>query len=72
VTLRGPGISAVAAVCSWNASTRYVQCTIAVPARVRDGRAVKYTITATENVGTGFIVAPGVRRAADPETVHFG
>jgi uncharacterized protein YjbI with pentapeptide repeats len=70
-TLRGPGIKAVTANCTWSATQRDLACAIRVPSGVRTGSAQKYTITATENVGTGFLTVPGVRGADDPEVVHF-
>ena len=70
-TLQGPGISAVTASCGWNAARRLFTCGIRIPAKVRTGSHWRYTITAGENVGTGFVPAPGVRSAANPEVVHF-
>ena len=70
-TLQGPGISAVTASCGWNAARRLFSCAIRIPAKVRAGSHWRYTITARENVGTGFVPVPGVRGAADPEVVHF-
>jgi hypothetical protein len=71
-TLRGPGISPVTDTCAWNAAHGYFTCTIRIPATVKTGARWQYTITAAENVGTGFVPVPGVRGAADPEVVHFG
>jgi uncharacterized protein YjbI with pentapeptide repeats len=70
-TLQGPGISAVTAVCRWNAADRYFACTIKIPAKVKTGSRWRYTLTAAENVGPGFVHVPGVGGAADPEVVHF-
>jgi hypothetical protein len=38
---------------------------------VRTGKSTLYTITASENIGTGFIRVPAVAKAANPETIHF-
>lgn len=70
-TLSGPHISAVTASCAWNAARTFYTCAIRTPAGTRTGSQWRYTITALEDVGTGFLPAPGVRGAADPETVHF-
>jgi uncharacterized protein YjbI with pentapeptide repeats len=70
VTLRGPGISPVAARCSWQSPARYFRCTVRHGA-VRTGRSVRYTLTVTENVGAGFLTAPAIRGASDPEVIHF-
>lgn len=70
-TLQGPGISAVTAACRWNAADRYFTCTIKIPAKVKTGSRWRYTLTAAENVGPGFVHVPGVGGAADPEVVHF-
>lgn len=71
VTLTGPGIRAVSAFCTWSAAARTFHCTLKIPANVATGRRHKYSITAAENVGTGFYSVPGVGRAANPETIHF-
>jgi uncharacterized protein YjbI with pentapeptide repeats len=71
-TLRGPGIAAVTANCGWNAVGKYLSCAVKTPSRVKTGLKPQYTITATENVGTGFVTVPGVHDATDPDTVHFG
>jgi uncharacterized protein YjbI with pentapeptide repeats len=69
-TLSGPGIAAVSALCHWNASRKLLGCTITIPAGVRTGSAV-YSITAAENLGTGFRTAPAAGQAVNPEKIHF-
>ena len=70
-TLRGPGIAAVTANCGWNAVGKYLSCAVKIPGGVKTGVKPQYTITAVENVGTGFVTVPGVHGATDPDTVHF-
>jgi uncharacterized protein YjbI with pentapeptide repeats len=70
-TLRGPGIPVVATTCSWNATQQDITCAIRIPSGVRTGSAQRYTITADENVGTGFLTVPAVGATTDPEVVHF-
>jgi uncharacterized protein YjbI with pentapeptide repeats len=71
VTLRGPGISAVTVNCGWNAAQQDLACVIGIPSGVLAGSAQRYTITAAENVGTGFLAVPAVGGTANPEVVHF-
>jgi alpha-tubulin suppressor-like RCC1 family protein len=71
VTLSGPGIQPRSERCDWRPGTRLFRCDIKVPKGVRTGSANPYTITAYENVGTGFIVAPPVGGATNPETIFF-
>ncbi len=71
VTLRGPGISPANALCSWDASARAFACKLKIPAKVRTGKTNKYTITADEDLGTGFYTAPVVGRVVNPETIYF-
>ena len=71
VTLTGPGISPTSALCSWNGTTRLFGCTIKIPAGVKTGSGTSYSITAAENVGTGFGTAPAVLKAVNPEEIHF-
>jgi hypothetical protein len=70
-TLDGPGISAQSATCAWNSRRRYFQCDIATPNGPATGKSNAYTITASEDVGAGFITAPPVGAAINPETVYF-
>lgn len=71
VTLRGPGISAVTVNCGWNAAQQDLACAIGIPSGTRAGSAQRYTITVTENAGTGFLTVPAVRGTTNPEVVHF-
>ena len=56
--------------CGWSASHGYFICALPIPAATRTGSHWRYTLTAGENVGTGFLSVPGVR-TADPEVIHF-
>ena len=69
--LAGPAISPQTALCTWNSSHRSFQCNIKTPRGVKTGTSNPYTITAAENVGGGFITAPPVGPAVNPETVYF-
>jgi len=71
VTLRGPGLSGLTAYCGWNATHGYLACAIYFPSWVRTGSTNTYTITLTENVGTGFLTAPAVHGGANPIRIHF-
>lgn len=68
-TLRGPGISPVVVTCSWNARGKFVVCPVPRPPHVRVGR--RYTITATEDLGTGFVTIPIDPFSENPEPVSF-
>jgi hypothetical protein len=69
-TLRGPGISASTATCTWSAKAAAFQCKISVPKGVRSGKSIRYTITAAESFGHGFVVTPS-GKTANPEVIHF-
>ena len=71
-TLRGPGIKPVVASCSWNAKAKYLECAIATPRHVRTGRPHRYSVTATENLGSGFVTVPADAASENPEPVYFG
>jgi uncharacterized protein YjbI with pentapeptide repeats len=71
VSLRGPGISVVTVGCGWNAAQKAFACAIRIPSGVRTGSTQAYTLTAGENVGTGWLNVPGVRGAVNPEVIHF-
>jgi hypothetical protein len=45
------------------------QCNVPTPKGLQLGP--NYTITVTEAVGTGFVTAPAVGSAVNPETVSF-
>ena len=57
-------------LCSWNTAGRYFQCNISTPKKGLVTGA-GYTITVSEAVGTGFVTAPAVGSAVNPETVYF-
>jgi uncharacterized protein YjbI with pentapeptide repeats len=69
-TLQGPGIKASTAVCAWSTSAKAFQCVIKVQGKVRTGKSKRYTITAKEEFGSGFLAIP-TGKAANPEVVHF-
>lgn len=71
VTLSGPGIKAVTVNLRWNASHADLTATIHISPGVRTGSKQDYTLTVTENVGTGFLKTPGVLGTAAPEVIHF-
>jgi len=70
-TLAGPAISPLTAPCTWNSTNLAFQCNIKTPSGLKTGTTNPYTITATENLGGGFIAAPAVGTALNPETVYF-
>jgi hypothetical protein len=67
--LRGPGISPVVSTCSWNTLGKFLVCPIATPPHVKVGK--RYTITATENLGSGFVTIPIDPYSENPERVTF-
>lgn len=69
VTLTGPGSTAVTAACRWDSKIEYFRCSIKTPSRVKTGRS--YRIRAAENVGTGFVTAPVIGKATNPEVITF-
>jgi hypothetical protein len=71
-TLRGPLTSPVVSSCSWETSAREFQCLITRPRHIRTGRSHEYSITATENVGGGFVTVPPDALSQNPEPVYFG
>jgi uncharacterized protein YjbI with pentapeptide repeats len=71
VTLRGPGIAASTATCAWSTAGKVFRCTGKTPKAIETGRAHPYTITAYENAGPGFVAAPAITPAANPETIYF-
>jgi hypothetical protein len=70
-TLRGPGISPEVATCSWNSKGKFLVCPIATPSHPRIGNRRHYTITATENLGTGFVTIPVDPFSENPEPISF-
>jgi hypothetical protein len=69
VTLAGAGISPQGVLCSWAGS--YFQCNIKTPKGLQTGTSHPYTITVSEKVGTGFVTAPTVGSAVNPEPIYF-
>ena len=53
----------------WSASARTFGCVLKIPAKVVTGR--KYSLTAQENLGTGFYAVPTVGKVVNPETIYF-
>jgi hypothetical protein len=68
-TLAGPSISPLTVLCGWSGS--YFQCNINTPTGLKTGATNPYTITVSENLGTGFVTAPPAGSAANPVTVYF-
>jgi uncharacterized protein YjbI with pentapeptide repeats len=71
VTLAGPSIKPLAVTCQWNSAGTYFQCAIPTPARVKTGKANRYTLTAQETTVTGTIPVPAVGKGASTETITF-
>jgi uncharacterized protein YjbI with pentapeptide repeats len=71
VSLRGPDIKVVTVACGWNATQKDFTCAIRIPSGVRTGTAQDYTLTAGENVGTGWLNVPALRGTSNPEVIHF-
>jgi hypothetical protein len=70
-TLAGPAISPQTVPCAWSTSNLAFQCNIKTPRGLKTGTSNPYTITVQENVTGGFITAPAVSTAVNPETVYF-
>lgn len=71
VTLAGPGAISLTVPCVWDTGGLFFYCNIKTPKGLLTGLSNPYTITAYEDVGTGFVVAPPVGTAVNPETVYF-
>ena len=72
VILRGPGIRPTTAICdSYSLRSGFV-CKLDLPHGIKTGRRYRYTLTAYENNGFGFVIAPGEPTADNPVTIHFG
>lgn len=69
--LSAPGIATVRDLCHWRSGARDFACTLTVPAGTRTGSSHRYTITATEDVGTGFVAVPKRDSSSSAETIHF-
>jgi len=70
-TLRGAAIPAATATCTWDGAARSFRCSIKIPTKAKTGKAHPYSLTAAENLGTGFIKAPAAGNALNPETIFF-
>jgi uncharacterized protein YjbI with pentapeptide repeats len=71
VTLRGPGITPVTANCRSYSPQSGFSCQLRVPHGIKTGHQNRYTLTAYENNGFGFVLAPGEPTAENPVTIHF-
>jgi hypothetical protein len=71
VTLTGPAITPHSTLCSWEKGPQVFQCNVKAPSGVLTGTSHPYSITAAENVGFGFVTAPAVGTAINPETIFF-
>jgi hypothetical protein len=71
VSLSGPGISTVFALCTYDVTTHVFQCNMKTPRAVQAGAA--YAVTAeVKTSGTGsFVTAPPVNGVQNPETIQF-
>jgi hypothetical protein len=71
-TLRGPGGTTRWAACAWNAKGLFFECVINRPKHVLTGHRHPYSITATENLGGGWVTAPIDYLSQNPAPVYFG
>jgi uncharacterized protein YjbI with pentapeptide repeats len=71
VTFAGPGVRSVTAACHWKATAGAFSCSVPVSGHVRTRNASRYTLSATEDVGTGLVLAPHVGKIANPLVIHF-
>jgi hypothetical protein len=71
VTLRGPGIRPVTAICRSYSPRSGFACNLRQPRGIKTGRQHRYTLTAYENDGFGFVVAPGEPTAENQVSIHF-
>ena len=71
IAAQSTAVSCPSAACGWNTASGYFQCVIHLPAGLRTGSKVNYTISALENPLTGFTLAPTMGSATDPEVIHF-
>lgn len=72
MTLRGPGIRPKTVTCSYAQRARGFVCDLPLPLGIETGRQHRYTLTAYENNGFGFVIAPGESTAENPAVIHFG
>jgi hypothetical protein len=71
VILAGPAGFSQTQVCTWDSGSLFFKCDMKTPKGLLTGPSNPYTLTAYEDVGTGFVVAPPVGTAVNPETVFF-
>jgi uncharacterized protein YjbI with pentapeptide repeats len=73
VSLTGPGIKPVTALCAWSSGLDAdFACVLKIPAGVKTGSKVNYSITASELLTSEFKTAPPATNAdANPEQIHF-
>jgi hypothetical protein len=71
VMLTGAGIKAVFAACGWNATGRYLQCSIPTPSKAPTGHSHPYRITAQQNLGSGWLAIPRDASSENPETFYL-
>ncbi len=71
VTLRGRGIRPATANCDSYSPRFGFTCKLRLPRGIKTGRRHRYTLTAYENNGFGFVIAPGEPTAENPVTIHF-
>jgi uncharacterized protein YjbI with pentapeptide repeats len=71
ITLRGPGIRPTSASCDSYSPRSGFECRLELPRGIKTGRRHQYTLTAYEDNGFGFVVAPGEPTAENPVTIHF-
>ncbi len=57
--------------CGWNGKAEAFSCTIKLPHGIRTGHRNAYTLLVQENVGSGFLTAPGTGRSKNPEVIYF-
>jgi hypothetical protein len=71
MTLSGPGMRAETVNCSYAPRSGFL-CKLTLPHGIEAGRQHRYTLTAYENNGFGFVIAPGEPTAENPAVIHFG
>jgi uncharacterized protein YjbI with pentapeptide repeats len=69
VTLSGPGISPVTMAAAWQPKSGTFGVRLPIPGRIKAGQS--YQLTVRENVGTGWLAAPVLGIALNPETIRF-
>jgi len=67
--LNGPGITQQTTACRWYSIV--FECSVKTPKTVKTGTSYPYMITAQENVGAGFLIAPPIGPAQNPVMIYF-